>query len=662
MTYQVYKPTGANGVNPVLVPDNTIDIALYDLDNKLGVQIPGKNSVDYGLPFAQNIVQMVSNFAGTVIPKDTIALQGQLWFNATSADFGNLFVRYTSNTSGGIANWKKAALLDSLETGHVSVVNPSVLPKTGDIKIASGNISIYGNNSWNGTTLTIANGGTGAATANDAFNALVPNQIGNNGKVLTTDGTNTFWSSGGSGSGISGGTAGQIPFQSAPSTTIFAPNFTYDNGTVTLGSAAGVLKTASGTHTLTIQTGSAIGTALSGSLILSTGNSSLAAAGDISVIPGTGIGTGAQTLISGGAGIGGTGNNNGGPLILAGGSASGTGIAGIVRFDTAGVEAIRITEAGSLSFSKIQQRILGDFNNYTISNRVLFQSSSANTATSVGVIPNGSSTQSSFNVYSNSDPTNSSVAQLSVSNTESRLSSGNNGTGAFVPLTVYTSGSERMRVDLAGNVGIGTLTPGAKLDVKGTIRLSGSASGYVAFTPAASAGSTTYVLPVSDGSPGQVLSTNGAGVLGWTNGVPSGAIMLWSGAANAIPTGWKLCDGTNSTPDLRDRFLIGAGGNYAVGTTGGSKDAVVVTHNHVATVNDPSHQHDSAWGENGETPPFGNSGRTNAAGSGSTDHDQTAWLTGPASTGISVGISAQGVSGTNANLPPYYALCYIMKT
>ena len=54
------------------------------------------------------------------------------------------------------------------------------------------------------------------------------------------------------------------------------------------------------------------------------------------------------------------------------------------------------------------------------------------------------------------------------------------------------------------------------------------------------------------------------------NAVPSGVIMLWSGAADAIPANYVLCDGTNSTPDLRNRFVVGAGSTYAVGATGGS--------------------------------------------------------------------------------------------
>jgi hypothetical protein len=66
-------------------------------------------------------------------------------------------------------------------------------------------------------------------------------------------------------------------------------------------------------------------------------------------------------------------------------------------------------------------------------------------------------------------------------------------------------------------VGIGTNNPGSRLDVKGTLRLSGSSSGYVGFAPAAAAGSTTYTLPSADGSNGQFLKTNGAGTLSWAS-------------------------------------------------------------------------------------------------------------------------------------------------
>jgi hypothetical protein len=140
--------------------------------------------------------------------------------------------------------------------------------------------------------------------------------------------------------------------------------------------------------------------------------------------------------------------------------------------------------------------------------------------------------------------------------------------------------------------------------------------------------------------------------------IPTGLISLWSGSIASIPSGWFLCDGSNGTPDLRNRFIVGAGSTYAVAATGGSADAIVVSHNHTATstVTDPSHSH---------TSPFN---KTVQAGTGGNDiggesRSATGWSVNAAFTGISVStsVASAGSSGTNANLPPYYALAYIMK-
>ena len=147
----------------------------------------------------------------------------------------------------------------------------------------------------------------------------------------------------------------------------------------------------------------------------------------------------------------------------------------------------------------------------------------------------------------------------------------------------------------------------------------------------------------------------------------SGMIMMWSGAIGSIPSGWYLCDGTNGTPNLLNRFVVGAGSTYSVGGTGGSADSIVVSHTHTATsvVTDPGHQHSTA-----NTPatsginPFGTSGSSIAGGTFAGTYTGVAALTSSATTGVTVATtnSSTGVSATNANLPPYYALAYIMKS
>lgn len=157
MSYNVYKPTGANGTNPVVVPDNTIDGTLYDSTNKVGVQLIGRNAIDYGTAVAQNTVQMVSNFAGSVTPIPGKALQGQIWFNATSTTDGVLYIRKTSSVAAQPnqatdldVNWQKIVTVDSNQTGRPSVVNPtSGTEQDGDIQVIGNIIKIWANGQWN---------------------------------------------------------------------------------------------------------------------------------------------------------------------------------------------------------------------------------------------------------------------------------------------------------------------------------------------------------------------------------------------------------------------------------------------------------------------------------------------------------------------------------
>lgn len=92
-------------------------------------------------------------------------------------------------------------------------------------------------------------------------------------------------------------------------------------------------------------------------------------------------------------------------------------------------------------------RITGDFSNATQANRALFQTSTVNANTAVGIIPNGTATASNLNVFVASDPTNCSFGQLRAeAASDIRLSSGATGSGSYVPMTFYTGGSESLRL------------------------------------------------------------------------------------------------------------------------------------------------------------------------------------------------------------------------
>ena len=141
------------------------------------------------------------------------------------------------------------------------------------------------------------------------------------------------------------------------------------------------------------------------------------------------------------------------------------------------------------------------------------------------------------------------------------------------------------------------------------------------------------------------------------NAILTGMIVMWSGAIASIPIGYALCDGGSGTPDLRDKFVVGAGNTYAVNATGGTADATLVSHNHTTTVTDPGHQHTGLW-NSGAALAGGDQGNAQWFNSGSGHPNPV----NTSKTNITVTNTASGVSGTNKNLPPYYALAYIMKT
>ncbi|MEK0179699.1 MAG: hypothetical protein EAZ98_12865 [Oscillatoriales cyanobacterium] len=137
--------------------------------------------------------------------------------------------------------------------------------------------------------------------------------------------------------------------------------------------------------------------------------------------------------------------------------------------------------------------------------------------------------------------------------------------------------------------------------------------------------------------------------------IVKGIIVMWSGPVEQIPTGWALCNGQNGTPDLRDRFIVGAGNSYAVASTGGAATVTLTiaqmpAHSH--GVNDPGHSHSKGASWPGSGPEQDQSGSPENR----TDFNIN---TGFSGTGIS--LQNTGSGQPHENRPPYYALAFIMK-
>ena len=239
-------------------------------------------------------------------------------------------------------------------------------------------------------------------------------------------------------------------------------------------------------------------------------------------------------------------------------------------------------------------------------------------------------------------------------------------TGSNGHVKVITEGGERLRISNGGQIGL-------------------SGANY--------------------GSSGQVLTSQGSGsAAAWTTviGVLSGIIAVWSGSEGSIPSGWYLCNGSNGTPDLRNRFIVGAGSgsSYSVGNTGGSNTVTLSTsqipahshttnnHSHNASVSDPGHGHSVSVSDPGHSHNtsvtgaklFPGYGGAHVPYGGAGGYPGTHFNMSNANTGISANASNANTSisvstgnanpstnntgggGSHENRPPYYALCYIMKS
>ena len=299
-----------------------------------------------------------------------------------------------------------------------------------------------------------------------------------------------------------------------------------------------------------------------------------------------------------------------------------TGSDGHFKVVTEGDERLRITAAGNATFSGIVTAT-----SLTIDDYIYHQ---GDTNTFIGF-------ESNDTIRFNTNGSD----KLKINNSGHLILADDNNTyihhPAFDSLAVTTGGSERLRITSNG-VGIGTTNPDAAIGTQNNTKL-------------AVAGIVTAFKYYGDGSNLTGISGGGGG-----SSDPVGTIVAWAGSIASIPDEYQLCDGSvaetttlqsitgTNVPDLRDRFIIGANDVAAesaypevgIGSTGGSADAVVVEHKHTTSFDGKKYF------------PGGGSTTVNYGGAGGYPAD-------------TFSMNNEGVSGTNKNLPPYYALCYIIK-
>lgn len=242
-----------------------------------------------------------------------------------------------------------------------------------------------------------------------------------------------------------------------------------------------------------------------------------------------------------------------------------------IAFTEGGVESMRIDSSGnvgigtstptapldvngSIAITGTARRITGDFSNATNASRTLFQTNVTNNNSNVGIMANGTGTSSNLLLYSGSDPDNASVAQIGMTNsgTEARIGSFATGTGTARPITFSTTNIERMRIDTSGNVGIGTSSPGDKLQLVGRMLIgavnSTTADTGIDFLDSSNTGGFTlrwldsggFVAGITQYSSnhatlaGVMQANNGGGYRWFTNGVER---MRITSAGNVVAGG-----------------------------------------------------------------------------------------------------------------------------
>jgi hypothetical protein len=218
-----------------------------------------------------------------------------------------------------------------------------------------------------------------------------------------------------------------------------------------------------------------------------------------------------------------------------------------LTFNGTTLSAAGLSDSGNLTFTGTGNRITGDFTNTTLANRVMFQTSTANSTSNISVLPSGTGTSTQLNLYGASDPDNANRARLAINNSAFNIVSDITGTGTYVPIALYTGGSERLRIDTSGNVGIGTSSPTANF----TLTLGSLAR--LKMLPTTNTLATYVDIESASGNFYMGIDSSTAGVFGQGN---YSRVIYSTGAYPLVLT-------TNGS----ERMRIDSSGNVGIGNT-----------------------------------------------------------------------------------------------
>lgn len=639
------------------------------LDTSTSLDLPGPNYVGYGRYLNENLVYLLENFASNTAPTGT-SLEGQLWF-----DQSNKILKVFTSDAGYVA-----------VSGVTNSGTEPIAAKDGDMwfNTTTFQVYIFNNGSWEfiGPQYTRSQGVSGAipltvqdAATNTITHNILMLQFGNT-NIATFSTDPAFVVGGGglpgfdwiypgitlsaniAGTALNSNVVGNVTGNLTGDIYTAQGNLILDNGTDPTSSryfgdvysSLGVKILENGTNgTDSTYTGSVTGNLVGNVTSINNSTNNLVA---------TNFSTG-NAVITGGyinrvaniyASSGTIDNLSSSNILVSGGTMSVATLSAnklqANNFSTGNAVIVGgyINNLANLSATSIS------VTNLTTGTAVVTNFSTANAQISGGFATGLSSLGATLGTINNFSTGNAVITGGRISGVTSVQAT------AVTTATLSTADAEVTGGNITANISNSIITGGNLINTVATTQSHSDSTANVA--------TTAFVQSV----------------------FPRGMIMMWNSSAATIPSGFQLCDGSNGTPDLRDRFIVGAGSSYTPGQIGGNASVTLDTTmipphihgisinqstgtagGHTHTVNDPGHNHQ--YQHPVYTAPQSGSSTYCYYNTQQTDNTSTS-VTGISLSAVAdhshnINISAQTLSTgggqPHENRPPFYALCYIQK-